>query len=372
MTKATVGMFAAAVLAAGPLCGEIVDAIQRNARESWKKISDCCLQVSALEDEMPNLPESTWNPFRTDQNDQREKIRGIQRRIRSMLLSSDAEDILGKVDRFDEEIAERRTKLASLVEERQFSPEDAESLDQKIADVQAALDELRASRAKALETVRAEFESLGLKCGSSSDVLLKLVDRCEIVDNVIVAKGVCEIVGRLRGVMTTSGDLVSARRYYGVYLTLVDVQILCYEQYLEKVRTGEWKRRLDERERQVKDLAAKARAGSADSRYSAAERAKFSANLANNTKTLQYLEAYRKILASHESVIDRKLAKVKLMRELAANTYGTVANLADLVDDMRASQEDFAAVLELELPELDGFSDTAAQEQLENITRLLD
>ena len=84
------------------------------------------------------------------------------------------------------------------------------------------------------------------------------------------------------------------------------------------------------------------------------------------------METYRKVLDSHESVIRRKLEKVRLVRNLAANTYGTVANLSDLIQEMKASQDDFAAVLELELPELEEFSDAAAQEQLQNITRMLD
>ena len=350
----------------------IVAEIGENVKDNWRKISERCQKVAALTDEMPSLPDSSWWFWETDKDDQREKIRAVQLRIRELLLSADAKSILKKVDRFDEEIAERRKQVGELTEERQFNPEDAEKLDRKIRKAKDALAELEAGRANAVEGVRAEFESLGLKCGGSADVLMRLVDRCDIVDNVIVAKGVCEIVDKLRAVMG-AGDLTAARRYYGVYLTLVDVQALCYEQYLEKCNGEDgWRKRLETREAAVRELAETAKAGMSDSRYSEASRDQFRRNLASNNLTLQCMETYRKVLDSHESVIRRKLEKVRLVRNLAANTYGTVANLSDLIQEMKASQDDFAAVLELELPELEEFSDAAAQEQLQNITRMLD
>lgn len=351
---------------------EIIAEIGENVKDNWRKISERCQKVAALTDEMPSLPDSSWWFWETDKDDQREKIRSVQLRIRELLLSSDAKSILKKVDRFDEEIAERRNQVAELTEERQFNPEDAEKLDGKIRKAKDALAELETGRANAVEGVRAEFQSLGLKCGGSADVLMRLVDRCDIVDNVIVAKGVCEIVDKLRAVMG-EGDLTAARRYYGVYLTLVDVQALCYEQYLEKCNGEDgWRKRLETREAAVRELAETAKASMSDSRYSEANRDQFRRNLASNNLTLQCMATYRKVLDSHESVIRRKLEKVRLVRNLAANTYGTVANLSDLMQEMKASQDDFAALLELELPELEEFSDAAAQEQLQNITRMLD
>ena len=46
----------------------------------------------------------------------------------------------------------------------------------------------------------------------------------------------CDIVEILKSAMS-SGNVVSATRYYGIYVVLMDVQISCYEAYLEKKQT---------------------------------------------------------------------------------------------------------------------------------------
>lgn len=64
---------------------EIVAEIGENVKDNWRKISERCQKVAALTDEMPSLPDSSWCFWVTDKDDQREKIRSVQLRIRELM-----------------------------------------------------------------------------------------------------------------------------------------------------------------------------------------------------------------------------------------------------------------------------------------------
>ena len=105
-----------------------------------------------------------------------------------------------------------------------------------------ALQNLR--RAEAAK-VCAELKALGLNVGGKAAAeCLFTANFGDIIDGVIVSKNVAVVVENLRELMMV-GDVTASRRYYGMYLVLVDVQIACFEDYLEKSRGGTWRGRLD-------------------------------------------------------------------------------------------------------------------------------
>lgn len=350
----------------------VVDGIQSMVKENWSELSEKCLDIMELEREIPNLPDHTWMPFTTDKDDQRKKIRKIQMAIREILLSEGAQKILEKTDRLSEKIAARKEDVAKLGEELQFYPENREKIERKIADARAEIKSLTASRDQELEKVRAELDSIGLHMkGENGGTLFSLVNRGDLIDNVVVAKGVYEIVTRLQNVMR-GGDVLSAKRYFGVYVALTDVQILCYEQYLEKSQKGEWRTSLERIDKEAQAAIDSANACIAGGEYTPAQCEIFRKNIAMNNKMVGGVAAYRKLLDSHEKIISRKLADVGRMRKLAYNSFATVSGAANFAALLQSSQAEFAAVLELSLPELEGVDDAALQEQLQLITNMLD
>ncbi len=83
---------------------QVVERIRESVAENWDKLSKWCRQTVDLHTELPSLPESAW--FSTDQKSQRKKIREKLMDIRKLLLSTDAQRIMRRIDSIDERLAE--------------------------------------------------------------------------------------------------------------------------------------------------------------------------------------------------------------------------------------------------------------------------
>lgn len=368
----SVVLAASLTLAAGVSASELAADIQNSVKKNWSDISETCQDMMELVQEMPKLPDRTFIPFKTDKQDQRKKIRKVQLKIREILLSADSQKIMQKVDRFNEQIAQRKEEVAKLTEELQFYPENREKLEKQINEENDAVKKLTANRDAEIAKVQKELDSIGLHMqGSAGSTLFSLVNRGELIDNVIVAKSIYEIVNKLQGAMR-GGDVLSAKRYFGVYVALTDVQILCYEQYLEKSQKGEWRQNLAQIEKDAQAAVASARECIGSGEYTPNQCEIFQKNIAVNNKMVYGVGAYRKLLDCHEKIIAKKLADVNRMRKLAYNSYSTVAGAASFAALLQSSQAEFSAVLELSLPELEGVDDGVLQEQLQVITNMLD
>lgn len=349
----------------------VVDEIAEGARDNWRKISEKCQDARDLAQELPDLPDSAW--FSTDKKDQLKKIRKVQERIREELLSVDAREVLSKADKLSRKIAEKRQEIAELREKRGFTKaEKIKALDEEIKDEQKKLERMTAEHAAELEKVKKELAKIGLQTkGDSLNVLLAMKDRADIIDNVIVARGICEIVGGLREALK-DGDALSAKRYYGVYLTLTDVHIMCFEQYLEKSRHGEWRSGLDRLEANATRTIESARANIGSGEYNDGQCDIFRKTIADNTTLIEGVVMYRKLLDAHEAAVERKLKDVRKQRNVAQSLYDTVSGTVDFGSMLQSMQDDFAAVMELELPDIAVIDDAITEDQINAISKMLD
>lgn len=365
-------LFAFAVLTlAFAVRATIVDEISENARDNWRKISEKCQDARELAQELPDLPDSSW--FGTDKKDQLKKIRKVQERIREELLSVGAQEVLAKTDKLSRKIAEKRQEIAELREKRGFvKSEKLKDLDEEIRGEQRELERLTAEHTAELEKVKRELEKIGLQTkGDSLNVLLAMKDRADIIDNVIVARGVCEIVGGLREALK-DGDALSAKRYYGVYLTLTDVHVMCFEQYLEKSRHGEWRSGLDRLEANANRTIESAKSHVGSGEYSKGQCEIFRKTIADNTTLIEGVCLYRKLLDAHEAAVERKLKEVRKQRNVAQSLYDTVSGTVDFGSMLQSMQDDFAAVMELELPDIAVIDDSITEDQINAISKMLD
>ena len=88
--------------------------LRESVMDNWGKLSKWCKKTIALHAEMADLPDSAW--IFADKNSQREKIREKLMDIRELLLSTNAQKIMGRIDDIDERIAEQLAVDAHLLE----------------------------------------------------------------------------------------------------------------------------------------------------------------------------------------------------------------------------------------------------------------
>ena len=167
------------------------------------------------------------------------------------------------------------------------------------------------------------------------------------------------------------GDVAASRRYYGMYLVLVDVQIACFEDYLEKSRGGIWRRKLEQMREDAIALRERAQAALSTESFLPGQDAHLAQSTRQNTATLKAIDAYLKVLDSHEAVIAEKLATARKVREVIAISYETLNLAGDFIQFAKSNQDLFKSLEQLTLPPIELFNDAAIQQEFLEITKKL-
>ena len=221
---------------------KIVEEVKASVKSGWRKLEKYSDKIAALREERKDLPSSSsWKYLWCDTNksDQDEKIRAQLGRVRELLLSTNAQKILEDVDDLDNDIAEIEEDIREVQKERQFADVgDKDGFTKKLDKLSGKKDALQKRRREAAAKVCAELKALGLNVGGkAAEECLFTANFGDIIDGVVVSKNVSIVVENLKELIAV-GDVTASRRYYGMYLVLVDVQIACFEDYLEKSRGG--------------------------------------------------------------------------------------------------------------------------------------
>lgn len=343
--------------------------IKENVEDNWEELSEWCDEVVDLEKGMASLPESKW--FRRDRSDQREDINELRQQIKEMLLSVDSHKLLKKIAKLDAKIADVKKKIENIREEMAFRPDTKEKNAKKIAKLVGRCRDLESARKKEVDGVRAELESIGIKSKDGTiDGFIMLVNQKDFTDVVILSKGVYEIVECLKNAVS-EGNVVSSTRYYGIYVVLMDLQMIAYEEYLLKSKNV-WRARLDTYSTEVEATITRCKDNIRRGEHEKRDVEAFEKLIASNNKLLYAIDLYRKLLKGYESSVEEGLKKTKLRRERAQCTFETSSNILTLASMLQDVQSEFSSLMELELPEIKDFSDSALNEQIRSITLRLD
>lgn len=370
--------FALAFTLAHPACADtcqILDDVKASVKSGWKKLERCSDKIAALREERKSLPAtSSWTKLWCDTNksDQDAKIRKHLGRVRELLLSTNAQKILEDVDDIDEDIAAIEEDIREAQKDRQLADEgDKDGYTKKLDELAGKKTALQKRRREEAAKVCSELKALGLNVGGkAAEECLFTANLGDIIDGVIVSKNVAVVVENLRELMMI-GDVTASRRYYGMYLVLVDVQIACFEDYLEKSRGGTWRGKLERMREDAIALRERAQGVLASENYLPGQDAHLAQSTRQNEATLKAIDAYLKVLDSHEAVIAEKLATAQKVREVIAISYETLNLAGDFIQFAKSSQDLFNSLEQLTLPPIELFNDAAIQQEFVEITKKL-
>ena len=364
---------------------EILEEFRSGIRSNWRKISSRCDDLVVLHDEMPGLPKSSM--WRKDQGDQRERIKEQLAQIRSILLSTDARKMLAAVESIDAEIKAVKDGIGEAWDKKFLNPGKEAKYDEpviqfehfgfkydaQIEKYEARRRALESRREEAVRRVRDELDAIGLRMtGEAAEKCLFTVNIPDLIDAAVLAKHVEIVVEALGEQMKArSGDVDAAKRYYGVYMAMIEVQKACFDEYLEKSRNGPWRRRLADIRRRASEQRSTALDSAGNHSFTESQRMAFRSNAAKLELTQRAVDAYSKVLDRHEAVIARKAEEAGRMLALAENSFATVSLAGDFLSLVRNAEDAFDELLKLELPPLELFDDSALQTEFTALTEKL-
>lgn len=348
------------------LVRQLKDAVSSN----WDKLSKWCRQTLDYHEELPKLDETAplWFP---DKKSRADDIRNKLEDIRGLLLSNDAKRIMKRIEECDKRLEDINKKLQEERENHVLYPEKRAKIEERMNKLCSARDELQRQRDEFARNVLKELDALGLRLsGTGAEKCLFPANIGDLIDNVIVAKSIAIVVANLRELMA-GGDVSAAKRYFGMYVVMVEVQKYCFEQYLEKSRNGEWRKKLNQIREEAIAVRDEALKSAQDMSFAEQHRNAFRANAKVNENTLKAVAIYEKTLDAHEKIIESKENEAGKMFSVAQNSYKTVSLAGDFFSLVKSSQESFDALLELQLPPIEIINDTSLQEKFMEITKKL-
>lgn len=343
--------------------GNIVADIQTNVAKRWEKIvSKCGDVVDGYQKHMKPGTKLTAPD---------KGVRKQLDRVRELLLPIDCRGLLAAVDDLDKRIADTQKEIVKAEGDRVRHPDEAEKYDERINAIRDKKSKLEVERANQAAKVMENLRRVGLNMpGSAAERCIFPVNVETLIDNAIVAKDIAVVVENLGRFLDTK-DLTTAKRYFGMYLVMIDVQAEGFRQYIEKSEDGGWRKGINEILRSAEAAVKSDTANAAQTRFTDHEREIFRKNAAMNKKTIEAARAYLDLLKQHEDIIRGKLREAERVREVAQSSWNTVSLASDLKEIVKTSHDAFTALLSLELPPLVLFDDSALQAEFDAITRKL-
>ena len=365
-------------LAGAVMAGRSCAALPEAVMSDWENLTGTLDEATVLREKQKRLPESSW--LGADQQKTGAKIAKLLRRAQGILLSSET---LKLADR-SEEIKERLPRLYQRIEEyknkrigapqKSYNPfvKTVKDCEETIAAAEKDVERLRDELAQIREAIAAELRGWGLKLtAAQADVLFSSVGGDSLLRNAVIFENVKGVTAQLTQLMAQNKDDTSiARKYYGMYVTLIDVLLDTQHGFVNKI-DGEWRPQV----RKISEGAAaslkEARAALNRSDFSAAQKAIFRSNAASNEMTVKAAEQYLKLLDNQKASVQNCIRSIERDREVAANTYATVQHISDMNAVVQSSMQLFDMLAAMQLPEIQAFDSSGVRREFDEITRRL-
>ena len=170
---------------------KIVEDVKASVKSGWRKLEKYSDKIAALREERKELPAgSSWKYLWCDTNksDQDKKIRAQLGRVRELLLSTNAREILEDVDDLGEDISEIEEAIREVQKDRQFADAgDKDGYTKKLDELSAKKASLQNRRRDAAAKVCAELKALGLNVGGkAAEECLFTANFGDIIDGVVL------------------------------------------------------------------------------------------------------------------------------------------------------------------------------------------
>ncbi|WP_243651769.1 hypothetical protein [Thiobaca trueperi] len=346
---------------------------ERAFGQVWEKSLPKLERALVLEDRQAALPETAW--FGADQVSNRAEINALLDQTVDILAVSPALRHRERIQTLQGEIDRARANIADLRQKRVSAPTDS-TISKTVADY----DRLIKARETDIERmnreigqIRREFaqelRAMGLELSDEQvEFLLSTVVGDNMVDLGILFDNVKSITLQLEQLVAQSGeDLRSARRYYGLYVVLlqslnrmhVRIEEAIGEHYLP----------------QIDGIVAQARTLAEDTRRllhtSPDKAALLNANLQAQQLTIDAAGVYRQYLDDQARQVRK--AREELDRDIAAawNTYETVRVSGELVGLVKSSQQLLEGLMNRQIPALRPFENLEMQREFQKLTQQL-
>jgi len=342
---------------------------------SWGKLSETLEQVLPLWEQHEELPDSRI--LGADKASNRKKMNDLLHEAISLLLCSEANEARERMLSLQASIPAVRADIENLKIRKISAPEKTswpweeskEDIEEKIQELRGSLENSQKEIDRLRSEVAGYLRSYGLAIDDEHlDVLLSSVLGDDILKNAIVFENVKAVTSKLSELTRESGEeLYLAKRYYGMYVVLVEALLFLQDQFVECIDTIYLPRLQIVRENS-RNMSQKIEESLRKNDFNASQRRMMKANQDALSLNIMASEKYAQLLQRQkESVLNCRQRLEKDLR-VASATYETVQLSGELSDVIRSSLGLFDTLIALQVPEIQLFENMEVKKQFQEIT----
>lgn len=198
--------------------------------------------------------------------------------------------------------------------------------------------------------------------------LLSRVDSEDIIQMSVVFDEVKMFTEQIKILTKSSGEEIhTAKRYYGMHIILIEMVVYMQSKYIKQI-DKEFVPKLRKIIAEVKSLARKTKHKILKEKDNKNKRI-YQKNLESQNLSIQVANMYMQFLGSQRLKVFNARKKAINDLELAKNTYDTVEVSAELLNLLDYSQNVFAIITELQLPDIVPFENFEMEVEFQKLSK---
>jgi hypothetical protein len=352
--------------------------LDKYAGKAWESVRDELAGIIKRTVKHDSLPESAW--FATDKKSNQSKIDSLMEEALSHLGISNLTGQRAKYNALEEAIRECQSDIGKCAEKRVSAPEETGFInglwattrveyDKKITTLKAKITLYGDQQAALLEKMQKELEGMGIKLTKRQmSNLLLTVSGDSFMDLSSSFHNIKQLTGLLGKLVDENKEYVqSAKKYYGMYVALVAVLSHAHERAIGDIDSVYMPR--------IKEIVAHTEATMEKTKDLMVERSEDADALDRLARNLSAQKFFLKAGGSYLRYLERQRARFVAAKatvdkhyQVAYNTYETVDIASSMLNVMKASIKDFAALQSMQLPEMQPLQTEKVRRQFQIIS----
>lgn len=342
-------------------------AARQKSIKSWDKVEDRFSDIIEVKQEKDLAPESAL--FEKDKGEYQEDIDELLSDVYSILNDDvivDASNGIAQIDdtilTLQEKASEQKSKSIILI-----GSEKQAALD-KQKEYEGQIKAYQVNREKMIETVQIRLSEFGTELSFEQvEALLVRVNADDILAMTNIFPVIGEIASSFAKITAGSGeDLNNAKKYYSMYVVLLELQLYIQERYINDL-TFKYIPRIDDLQTKQNSLIKTTQ--KAQSSASEKHKQLYSLNLKSQNTTLAAIKLYK--VSMQRDLQNMSTAHGLLMEDytLAVNTLNTVTMSSQVSTLINDSSQLFDKIMALQAPELVPFNNIQMQKEFSALTQ---
>ncbi len=340
--------------------------------EAWDSVVDELQEGTHYIDELKSAPDSAW--IGRDKEEIQEDLNTLFDQIIEGLVGGDLSEYKRQMAHLRSRIDENKEKILLYREKRIGAPEESRfyttksEYDEKIKALQDENGVFENDMRIVKENLQKSFSDIGVTLSMAQvDVLLTRVDGDDIIQISLMMDTLKYITNQILHLMQQSNEeLKQAKKYYGMHQVLLELVVYIQQKYIDKCNNVYLPK--------ISRIIADSRSMIEETKRlrTQEENPKRIAVYAHNIEALELTQKvalrYREdLVRSRDKMIKaQQVAKANL--KVSKNTYETVSLSADLYDLISESQEMFAEVGKIQVPDIVPFENLQIKEKYKELT----